>query len=376
MSPSGFVIHPRGPEYWREDVFRRIPGFRESLGKRFANQRPSDSEVLDELRLLGTVYLPYDGTTPKGITVEGIFGVLPLPGAQLIELYQSSMKDFNQLIVDTVNELGDRGANVVTLGALTGSALTCNGAWLLRNSQLRYPISSGVSMTGAAAEVKIKQLISEYSVGGARVAVVGAASSIGAAVSKRLANESDTSSLLMVDMENRRSKKAFEIAESSANCSVEFSDSMEEIVQADIVAIFSNSSAFKICPQHLQPGAIVIDCTTPRNTTPELLSSGAFILDGDLLAAPGIHRFDYGTPERTIYACHAEAIVLNHFRVKVPIGIGNPWVGMADPELFPALWDMATELGFTIPPLHSFGQPLSLGELEWMKEVRSERTFA
>lgn len=366
---STFLIHPRGMEHWLEDVTKRIPGLRSYLGKRFNGANPTDDEISAELLRAPTVLPRYYGKTSTGQNVRGIFAVLPLTGQQLLDLYEHDRKKFFERICHAMLLLKAKGVSHIGTGALTGSVLTFFGGRL--PDLPGVTLNSGNTLTGIMTADLVKKVIEDFSIQNPLVAILGAGGSVGSVLNAELAQARGLR-LMLVDSLGRAEKQVAKL-KSQALTPIFSAKRVEEIATCDIVVVLTSASPYCLKREHLKSGTVVIDCTTPRNTTSDL---GQFpeilVLDGDAVLAPKIRRFDYGAPFGTIYACHAETLVLALNGINYASNKTNPFVGMAQPEMALPMRRWAKSVGLNqLPPHHSFGKKITDGRLSEFMNFRT-----
>lgn len=363
---SGFIIHARGQANWFEDVSNRIPTLCENV-QTFLNANPGSS-IEDINRFLlahEIVYPPYIGETPNHHSVNGIFAVIPLHGQQILELCSQGLRQkFYQRIEQAIGHLYQQGIRYIGPGALTGSALFYFAQ--------RLPVldgvvlSSGNTYTAVMAEKLISQVQEEFSIDPLKIAIVGAGGLTGNLVFQTLRGNDRISEIVAVDF-----TASLKRCDNSWETKVRLSNRIEDIKGCDIVVVFTSAPEYRIKSEQLDSGTILIDCTTPRNTQPEIATRDSLIIDGDLVLAPDIDHFDYGTPPRTVFACHAEIIILAAEKVAFASHKDNPFVGWTPKEVMPDLAQWGREIGLDgLPPHHSFGLPIPKQRLEEFKEIR------
>ena len=86
------------------------------------------------------------------------------------------------------------------------------------------------------------------------------------------------------------------------------------VADADLVVLLTASADSLLGPEHLAPGAVVLDATQPRNTSPALLEQrpDVVVLDGGVVDIPSLRVVggDIGLPDGRAYACFAETAML------------------------------------------------------------------
>ncbi len=138
------------------------------------------------------------------------------------------------------------------------------------------------------------------------------------------------------------------------------SNDLASVAQADLVVLLTASADAVLGPEHLAPGAVVLDATQPRNTDPSLLTArpDVTVVDGGVLDIPSLRLVggDIGLPDGRAYACFAETALLALSGHRGHFAMGVPTLEQVDHTR--ALAASLSHLGFR-PAVHtSFGRPL------------------
>lgn len=370
MNNGSFLICPRGPEYEMDDVFSRIPYLRTKLKKRFNGVRPDINTVYRVLDRMKTPVFPtFQGKTPNGQPVAGFLPVLPQPGRQLLGIHQQSRPEFFSRVFHALAKIESHGSALIGLGTLFGSNLTYGGLLLARDKRApKVPMNSGASLTAASIWELVEKVINDFEIDReyVRIAIIGAGGIVGYGTSQGLGRKlSKKAKLFLVDHQSKRMVTLESWVKKSCKCGVKISDQLAPLEdnKIDIVVVVTGANEFKLYKGIVPKGSLVIDCTTPRNTSLTLAHDPErLVIDGDLLWAPEIKHFDYGTPPNTIFACHGENIVLGkkiQDGLKLEPGTNNPYLGITEYETVMQIQEWAREFGLQIPPHHSFGERIS-----------------
>jgi predicted amino acid dehydrogenase len=250
------------------------------------------------------------------------------------------------------------GADVVGLGALTAT-VTGGGASLRRRSDIG--VTNGNAYTAAMVAVQARRLLDSAVAGGGRqVAIVGASGSVGSAVTRLLARDAAVDRLTLVARSRRRLEPlAAEVAGAvPATAAVE----MSAVAQADLVVLLTASADTLLREHHLAPGAVVLDATQPRNTSPELLRlrPDVLIVDGGVVEIPSLRLVggEIGLPPGRAYACFAETAMLALTGHRGHFCLGTPDLTAVDRTLRMAA--QLADLGFGPADPTSFGRPVGV----------------
>jgi fatty aldehyde-generating acyl-ACP reductase len=246
------------------------------------------------------------------------------------------------------------GAEVVGLGALTAT-VTRGGSSL--SGRTDVGVTNGNAFTAAIVDTQARRLLDGAP--GRRVAVVGASGSVGGAVSELLAADAAVDHLSLI----ARSRPRLEAlaARLGGRVPTTIGTDLTGLADADLVILLTASADALVRPEHLAPGAVVLDATQPRNTTPDLLVArpDVTIVDGGIVSVPSLRLTggDIGLPDGRAYACFAETALLSlsghtgHFCLGVPT--------LEQVAHTRALAADLAHLGFTPAAPTSFGRPLA-----------------
>ncbi|WP_154792632.1 semialdehyde dehydrogenase [Occultella kanbiaonis] len=249
------------------------------------------------------------------------------------------------------------GAEMVGLGALTAT-VTRGGSSLSGCTDVG--VTNGNAFTAAIVDTQARQLLDgRAGAPGRRVAVVGASGSVGGAVSELLAADAAVDHLSLI----ARSRPRLEALADRIGPRVPttIGTDLTGLADADLIILLTASADALVRPEHLAPGAVVLDATQPRNTAPDLLVArpDVTIVDGGIVSIPSLRLTggDIGLPNGRAYACFAETALLSltghtgHFCLGVPT--------LEQVAHTRALAADLAHLGFTPAAPTSFGRPLA-----------------
>ena len=345
MSGTGtfaFTVHPRAR--LREDLARAW----RPLG--LVPERVYDTALLR---------LPLAPVTMAGVQIGGerVGHVVLVPfGARHL---LSNVEEGRRRVGRAVDRAAALGADVVGLGALTAT-VTAGGLTLRERTDIS--VTNGNAFTAAIVEDQIRMLLPHVSSSTSRphVAVVGATGSVGTAVTKLLARDSAGARLTLIA---RTAPRLEALAASVAgDVDVATAQSIDAVADADLVVLLTASADTLLGPAHLAPGAIVLDATQPRNTSPELASArpDVLVVDGGIVSIPSLRLTggEIGLPDGRSYACFAETAILALSGHSGHFSLGNPTLDQVD-----AIRERARglgHLGFRAADPTSFGRPVAL----------------
>lgn len=286
-------------------------------------------------------------------TTGGWVILVPLSARQMLELRREQVV---AKIDAAVNHAVELGADVVGLGALT-APITKGGQKLAQRTDIG--VTNGNAFTAAITCTAIEQLIARCPTNDPEIAVVGATGSVGSCVVQMLAKRRLTSRLTLVARTVRRLEVlATSIRAVAPGLNVRTTNDLLKVREADLVVLLTSSADSVLRSEHLKEGAIVLDDTQPRNTSPTLLIErpDVLLIDGGLVSVPGLNLgVNLDLPPGCAYACLAETALLALEGHTGHFSIGNPTLEQA--EYVAHLAEKHRQFGFTLAPFHSFGRP-------------------
>ena len=302
--PFAFLVHPRAriaedlarvwrplgrvPEGWIDSAVRKLPLPSYAMARVHLDSAPVGHVVLVPFGAKHLLSEPHEGRARVGRAIDH--------AARL-------------------------GAGVVGLGALTAT-VTAGGATLRGRSDIG--VTNGNAYTAAIVEDQLLTLLDDAPE--RRVAIVGATGSVGTTLVRLLARAGSVDSLLLVARGAPR--LAALAAEVGGRVPTSTSTDLHDVRGCDAVVLLTASSDALLGAEHLAPGALVLDATQPRNTSPDLADArpDVTVVDGGVVSIPGmtLKGADIGLPRGQAYACFAETFLLGlaghtgHFSIGVP----------------------------------------------------------
>jgi fatty aldehyde-generating acyl-ACP reductase len=257
-----------------------------------------------------------------------------------------------------------RGATILGLGALTAPA-TAGGAKLRRRTDIG--VTNGNAYTAAVTVAAVERIAA----GMAKrpiIALVGANGSVGTAVARLVGRSGAAEELVLVG----RTPSA--LAALANDLGATWSTDMTACRSADIVVLMTSAAGAVLTADHLKLGAVVLDDTQPRNTSPALATDrpDVTILDGGVVHTPGLIRRGFGIalPRDASFACLAESSLLALDDHRGHGTIGRPSVEQVD--RVQSLADRFGHLGFGLADPTSWGEPVPVAG--WTTPSRREAT--
>lgn len=196
------------------------------------------------------------------------------------------------------------------------------------------------------------------------VAIVGAAGYMGVPTSRIIAEKKQVGKLLLVDRPAKRPMLEL-LHKEVQTTTAEIATSLQSVRQADIIIVVTNSVEVLIKPEHLKPGAVVLDDSQPRNTSKDLVWTRPDVLILDVIAhAPGIDcRFPFGFPySDDVFTCCGEVLLLAAHERKDHFAIGH-----FDEQLVRQISKWSQEMKFKSAQMRSFNELVPKEKLEYIR---------
>lgn len=292
MKRFAFIIHPIEPQ----DVTRVLPVLRYAptwfIEALLGLKSPS---VVSEITGIRSV---------TGAETQGWFIGLPRTPKMLT---QAGKLEQSYEMIQRCCDLGvAQGADIVGLGAFS-SVVGDGGTTVAKNCPIAVTTGNSYTVsTAIQAALKAANML-DLDLSTSALAVVGAAGSIGRTCAEVLAPQFAETLLLGRDIEKLRE------VEASIPGSRAISES-SELSQADVVISVSSAGREIVFPEHLAPGAIVVDVARPRDVSKRVAKErpDVLVIEGGVVHVPGDveFNFNFGFPQKTAYACMSETMML------------------------------------------------------------------
>ncbi len=293
-----FLVHPRD----ERDVYRKYPITR-----------------ILPVRLLLFLLRHYWPVTISRITglraatdgraIEGFVLSIPLTARQMIEDRTAAKRQ----ILRATRLARARGARIIGLGGLTAS-VTAGGREV---ESLGIGIVNGYAYTAYNVTANVLNLVERFKIDRkkARVAIVGAAGSVGCLSAHILAREG-FSSLLLIDLPRKRGRSeevCMGLTKLSPSMHVTMSHSVRDVHGCDIIIAVTNAPEALIVRDDLKPGAIVVDDAQPSDVADDVLTrEDVLVVEAGVVHTPGITtNFNLGLKNRhDNFCCMSEVLIL------------------------------------------------------------------
>ena len=243
-----------------------------------------------------------------------------------------------------------RGARVIGLGALIAPA-TAGGARLLRHLPQGVTLTNTNAYTAVLVQANVHEAATALGLGHqAQVAVIGSTGSVGVPASRLLA--ADGFPLVLVGRTVERVRRHLGDLEGGARLAA----GLDSALGSDVVVLLTSDETARLTPEHVSPGAVVIDFAQPANVTPAAVAEferrGVTVVEGGIVRVPDYWcSVDLGLADPfDTTACVAEAYLFARE------GIVAHSVGRPTPEVARRLERAALRHGVRPQPLRTVGE--------------------
>lgn len=221
-----------------------------------------------------------------------------------------------------------RGASVIGLGALIAPA-TAGGARLLRHLPDGVTLTNTNAYTAVLVQANVHEAAADLGLGtGARVAVIGCTGSVGVPASRLLAD--DGFPLVLVGRTVERVRRHLGDLEGK----VQFAAGLDSALGSEVVVLLTSDESARLTPDHVSPGAVVIDFAQPANVTPAAVAAferqGVTVVEGGIVRVPDYWcSVDLGLADRAdTTACVTEAYLFAREGIQAH-SVGRPTTELA-----------------------------------------------
>jgi predicted amino acid dehydrogenase len=208
-----------------------------------------------------------------------------------------------------------RGVKLIGLGALTSSI--SRGGLDLVEQHKDVHITTGHAYTAHNVTATAFALIDQLQINksSCKIAIVGAAGSVGSTSAKIIARKG-FQSITLIDLFRKHdvvNVLAEELRTINPNISIVITDKMDSLLDVDIVITATNTPDALIKSEYLKPGAIVVDDAQPSDVADDVLDRvDVLAVEAGVVHTPDIlSNFNFGLKNRNDnFCCLAEVLVL------------------------------------------------------------------
>ncbi|HYF10614.1 MAG TPA: hypothetical protein VD967_03385 [Candidatus Paceibacterota bacterium] len=294
-----FIVHPRDiRDVYRQYPFlRAIPPFLIKLVLRFYWP-----VIISRVSGLASA--------ESGKEIRGFVLAVPLTAEQMLEDRPLARRK----IIQAARLAKKSGAKIIGLGGLTAS-MSRGGLDVTENVKIN--VTTGHAYTAHNVSQNLFNLTERFGLSkqDVLVAVVGAAGSIGSSTAQVIVREG-YSRILLVEVERKKEavQKLLPILEGlNPDANIAVSHSIEAIREADFIITATNTPEALVRPEHLKPGAVVIDDAQPSDVAPEVLTrQDVLVVEAGVVHTPEIRtHFDFNLKGKNdTFCCMAELLIL------------------------------------------------------------------
>lgn len=343
-----FLIHPRD----LSDVARKYPVFRH-LPSEWVESFTRYLWPIVGSRITGLKSLS------TGETMTGYIVICPLTPEQMH--YDKRLA--KKRILQTTQLAEKIGCKLVGLGALSTSMST-GGEYLV--DKVNIGITTGYAYTASIILQMLDDVVETFGMELQQktLAIVGAAGYMGVPCTRIVAERKKVGKILLVDRPAKRPMLNL-LQKEIKGATAEVATNLQSLRQADIIIVVTNSVEVLIKPEHLKPGAVVLDDSQPRNTSRDLIWTRPDVLILDVVAqAPGItSNFPFGFPrEDDVFTCCGEVLILSAHAWKDHYAVGH-----FDDQLVHQITEWSRALKYKVAPMRSFNELVPKERIEYIK---------
>ena len=321
-----FLCHPLDAA----DAARKYP-FTRGISERLFQLWTHHFWPIMGAKILGSKKI--DGTDCQGWAI-----VTPFTPAAMVLDPEAGRK----MIVRGVKLCEKLGFKLVALGGYN-SIITRDGADLI--GKVNLSVTTGNSYSALLVIQNFQKVTKELGIEpkGLKVAIVGAAGSVGWAVSHVMA--SMVGDLWLMDLNKKGLNELIAEIETQGQ-KVKTFDDLLEVKDMDVVITATSTPRAIIQENHLRKGIIFIDAAQPKNVSEDIAKSreDVLVIDSGIARVPNLScDMQMGPYANEAYACLGEAMVLAcHSRVC------NFSIGKVDPAKVRELSGLLDPIGFRV----------------------------
>lgn len=299
-----------------------------------------------------------------GAETEGWFIGLPMTPAMMTD---PKRLDFAYDQIVRCAEMAQKlGADLIGLGAFSsvvgdGGITVAQRAGIAVTTGNSYTVATAIEGAMRAADLLDLRLDE------ATLAVVGATGSIGKTCARVLAPKVRNTLVIGRDAE-RTEALAAELPRAVASLEP------AALREADLVITVSSAGKEIVFPEHLKPGAIVVDVARPRDVSVRVAKErpDVLVIEGGVVSVPGDvdFRFNFGFPNKTAYACMSETMMLaldgraENFTLGKDVSV----------EQVEETWRLADKHGFKLAGFRSFEREVGPEAIDRARAARQKAT--
>lgn len=350
-----FIVHPRS----LKDVYVEFPFFKLLPDKCVAY-------LVNKLPPLIVSEITGLRSTKNNQEIRGCMVSINMFPKEMLTNRDKALKK----ILSSIKLAKRNGVKIVGLGALTSSV--SGGGLLIVDKVKDIYITTGHAYTIYNITQIFLNLAKkiEVNLSKIKVAIVGAAGSIGSGCSQSLAREG-VKNLILIDVD-RKIKQIKDILvpkikKINKNISISISPNLIDLKEAIFVITATNASEAIIKAEYLTPGTIILDDTQPSDVDPDVFNrDDVLVIEAGLVHTPNIKtHFNFGFSDKyDNYSCLAEIIILSAVGHQ-----GHFVIHRADLKSIDTISEWAKKLDFKPAELQNFREKITEEKLSMVKEL-------
>ena len=268
---------------------------------------------------------------PPLVAGEISFGFAPVRGEVVVVMRKPDAlfgPGGGRAILEGLEVALARGASVIGLGALIAPA-TAGGARLVRHLPDGVTLTNTNAYTAVLVQANVHQTVADLGLDTeAQVAVIGCTGSVGVPASRLLAE--DGFPLVLVGRTVERVRRHLGDLEGKARMAA----GLDSALGCDVVVLLTSDESARLTPDHVSPGAVVIDFAQPANVAPAAAAAferqGVTVVEGGIVRVPDYWcSVDLGLADRAdTTACVAEAYLFAREGIQAH-SVGRPTTELA-----------------------------------------------
>lgn len=295
-----FLVHPRD----FSDIYRKYPFLRtlpEFFIKRFA------------LAFWPVVVSRITGLKNRETNEEvpGYVITIAMTAEQMLENRELALRRIRQ----AVRLASKKGARIIGLGALTSSV--SRGGLDVVNSGFDIAVTTGHAYTALNITEYVSALQRRLNIlkKSLKIAIIGAAGSVGSTCAKLLARDGYTD-LLLIDVQRKHDrfiKLPDELKKVNQGVQSITSHTIDDVRNADFIITATNAPEAVVRSKHVQPGTFIIDDAQPSDIADDVFDrEDVVVLEAGAVHTPGITaNFNMGLLGKyDNFCCMAEVLIL------------------------------------------------------------------
>lgn len=310
----------------------------------------------------------------QGKPLRGWIIIVPMTPRQMTENKDLARKR----IIQAACFAAKKGAKIMGLGGLTASfsrgGLDITEA--LASKKIKIGITSGRAYTSWTVTQNVFTIaeILKLNIDNIKVAIVGAAGSIGSACTSILL-KGGIKNILLIDLGRKKDfldKLIYDHKNIYDTSLISISHQIHDIKGYDIIISATNAPEAKIRSEDLSSGSIIVDDAQPSDVDPEIVKTrdDVLVIEGGVIHAPGINpHFNIGLKHKEdVYCCLAEIMILAYAEWKDNFSTGRLSFDSID-----KIVAISKELGFRLAEFQNFQKVITPEDIEKIKSIRNKK---